>query len=186
MQEDLDLALNTLENGKVILYPTDTVWGLGCDATNAKAVERISQIKHRPENKSMIILVSNFIMLQEYVENVPFQAVDLMDEAESPLTVIYPHAINIAQNLLAADGSIGIRIPNDEFCRTLISNFGRPIVSTSANFSGQPASSNFSQIDKQIINAADYTVKYRQDDNRQAQPSNIVKVNIDGTITKIR
>ncbi len=186
MQEDLAFALDALEGGNVILYPTDTVWGLGCDATNPSAVERISQIKRRPENKSMIILVSNFIMLQEYVEKVPFQAVDLMDEAESPLTVIYPNAKNIAKNLLAADGSIGIRIPNDEFCRTLISDFGRPIVSTSANYSGMPPSSNFSQIDSEIIKAVDYTVKYRQDDHRQAQPSNIVKVNIDGSITKIR
>lgn len=186
MQKDITAACEALKQGKVILYPTDTVWGLGCDATNPQAVDKVFEIKHRSDSKSMLVLVSNFLMLQQYVKNVPFKAVELMDEASAPLTVIYPEAKNLAGNLIADDGSIGIRIPNDEFCKTLISVFGKPIVSTSANISGQKASADFSDLSNDIISAVDYVVNWRQDDKSSAQPSNIVKVNYDGSITKIR
>ncbi len=186
MQNDISAALSALQEGKVILYPTDTVWGLGCDATNPEAVERIFEIKNRPDSKSMLVLVSNFIMLQQYVESVPFRAVELMDEAVSPLTVIYPEARNLANNLTAEDGSIGIRIPDDDFCKTLISEFGKPIVSTSANISGHKPAAFYAQIKDEIKQAVDYIVKYRQDDTTEVSPSSIIKVNYNGTITKIR
>ncbi|MCQ2975705.1 MAG: threonylcarbamoyl-AMP synthase [Bacteroidales bacterium] len=186
MQNDIVAALKALQQGKVILYPTDTVWGLGCDATNYDAIERIFEIKKRPESKSMLVLVSNFVMLQQYVKSVPFKAVELMDEATYPLTVIYPEAKNLAPNLIASDGSIGIRIPNDEFCKTLISEFGKPIVSTSANISGHKPGAFFSEIEDEIKSQTDYIVNYRRDDNHKSDPSSIVKVNYDGSITKIR
>lgn len=186
MQKELDRLVDALNKGQIILYPTDTVWGLGCDATNMDAVDKIYEIKHRPSSKSLIIMVSNFLMLQQYIDSVPFKAVELMEEATGPLTVIYPNARNIAGNLIGEDGSVGIRIPNDEFCKRLISAFGKPIVSTSANISGEKPSSIFKNISSDIINAVDYVTKYRQDDDTIAEPSSIIKVNIDGSILKIR
>jgi L-threonylcarbamoyladenylate synthase len=186
MQKDIQKAVQALSEGKIILYPTDTVWGLGCDATDEKAVEKIFEIKHRTLTKSLIVLVSNFLMLREYVETVPFRAVELMDEATGPLTVIYPASKNLAENLLAEDGSVGIRIPDDEFCKGLISAFGKPIVSTSANISGEKPTSVFKGLSKEITEAVDYTVSYRQDDETVAEPSQIIKVNIDGSVIKIR
>lgn len=186
MQKEIDRAVDTLNKGGIILYPTDTVWGLGCDATNPSAIEKIYQIKRRPDSKSLITLVSNFLMLQQYVEEVPFKAVELMEEAVGPLTVIYPKARNLAKNLLPEDGSIGIRIPNDDFCKSMISSFGKPIVSTSANISGQKPSSIYRELSDEIISASDYVVKWRQDDETLALPSSIIKVNADGSIIKIR
>jgi len=186
MQNEVIRLAEALKNGKVILYPTDTVWGLGCDATDEKAVEKVFEIKHRPTSKSLIVLVSNFLMLQQYVETVPFRAVELMDEATGPLTVIYPRAKNLAKNLLAEDGSVGIRIPDDEFCKALISALGRPIVSTSANLSGEKPSSIFKNISQQIIDSSDEVCVLRHDDQTIAAPSQIVKVNQDGSVIKIR
>lgn len=186
MQNSINTACEYLSQGKSILYPTDTVWGIGCDATNEQAVQNIYNIKERSDSKSMIILVSNFLMLQEYVPEVPFQAIEIMDEVSEPLTVIYPSAKGLAKNLLASDGSIGIRIPNDEFCKSMISKFGKPIVSTSANISGQAPASCFSTVNPIIVDRVDYVVDYRRDDTRKANPSMIVKVNTDGTITRIR
>ena len=186
MQKDIQNAVRALSEGKIILYPTDTVWGLGCDATDAKAVEKIFEIKHRTATKSLIVLVSNFLMLREYVAEVPFRAVELMEEATGPLTVIYPKSKNLAGNLLAEDGSVGIRIPDDPFCKGLISAFGKPIVSTSANISGEKPSSVFKNLSGGIIEAADYVVSYRQDDETVAEPSSIIKVGNDGSVIKIR
>lgn len=186
MQNEINRALEILQQGKILLYPTDTVWGLGCDATNADAVKRIYEIKKRPDSKSMIILVSNFLMLQQYVTEVPFKAVELMEETAAPLTVIYPKARNLASNLIPNDGSIGIRIPNDEFCRELISAFGKPIVSTSANISGMKSSSLWEQVNDYIKESVDYATTWRRDDTKIAKPSTIVKVHPDGTITKLR
>ncbi|MBQ3656012.1 MAG: threonylcarbamoyl-AMP synthase [Bacteroidales bacterium] len=186
MQKDIKNAVRALSEGKVILYPTDTVWGLGCDATDERAIEKIFEIKHRSANKSLIVLVSNFLMLREYVAEVPFRAVELMEEATRPITVIYPESKNLAPNLLAEDGSVGIRIPDDDFCRSLISAFGKPIVSTSANISGEKPTSVFKKLSAEIIGAADYVVSFRQDDETLAEPSSIIKVNNDGSVIKIR
>lgn len=186
MQIEIEKSLEILRSGKILLYPTDTVWGLGCDATDAEAVRKIYHIKKRPDSKSMIILVSNFLMLQQYVTEVPFKAVELMEETTAPLTVIYPNARNLAYNLVPEDGSIGIRIPNDEFCRELISAFGKPIVSTSANVSGMRASSLWSEVTDYIKESVDYATTWRRDDTRIAQPSTIVKINQDGTIKTLR
>ena len=186
MQNEVIRLAGTLKSGGVILYPTDTVWGLGCDATDMKAVEKVFEIKHRPASKSLIVLVSNFLMLQQYVESVPFKAVELMEEATGPLTVIYPKAKNLAGNLLAQDGSVGIRIPDDEFCKALISAFGKPIVSTSANLSGEPPSSIYKNISQEIIGAVDSVCALRHDEENVAAPSQIIKVNHDGSVIKIR
>ena len=186
MQNEINRLVKALSEGKIILYPTDTVWGLGCDATNEAAVEKIYDIKHRPSSKSLIVLVSNFLMLQQYVEAVPFKAVELMEEATGPISVIYPKARMLASNVTADDGSVGIRIPNDEFCKGIISAFGKPIVSSSANVSGKKPSSIFREISEEIINAADCVAYYRRDDESVAAPSQIIKVNTDGSIIKIR
>ena len=186
MQKEIENSLDILRDGKVLLYPTDTVWGLGCDATDAEAVRKIYHIKKRPDSKSMIILVSNFLMLQQYVTEVPFKAVELMEEISGPLTVIYPKARNLAPNLVPEDGSIGIRIPDDEFCREFISAFGKPIVSTSANVSGMKASSLWGEVSDYIKESVDYATTWRRDDTRVSQPSSIWKVNYDGTVIKVR
>ncbi len=186
MQNEINKSLEVLRRGEVLLYPTDTVWGLGCDATNPESIRKIYHIKQRPDSKSMIILVSNFLMLQQYVTEVPFKAVELMEETTAPLTVIYPNARNLAPNLIPEDGSIGIRIPNDEFCRELISAFGKPIVSTSANVSGKGASSLWPEVSDYIKESVDYATTWRRDDTRIAVPSTIVKIFPDGTIQKLR
>lgn len=186
MQKEIQRSLDCLNKGGVLLYPTDTVWGLGCDATNPEAIKKIYDIKMRPDSKSCIILVSNFLMLQQYVSEVPFKAVELMEEAIGPLTVIYPSARNLAHNVIAEDGSVAVRIPNDEYCRQLISAFGKPIVSTSANVSGCKASSLWSELNDYIKESADYATKWRRDDTKVAMPSSIIKINADNSITKIR
>ena len=186
MQNEINRLVQALSEGKIILYPTDTVWGLGCDATNAQAVERIYEIKRRSSSKSLIVLVSNFLMLQQYVESVPFKAVELMEEATGPLSVIYPKARSLAHNVTAEDGSVGIRIPGDDFCKGIISAFGKPIVSSSANVSGEKPTSVFREISPEIVSAADCVADYRRDDDTLAVPSQIIKVNTDGSIIKIR
>ncbi len=186
MQKEIQRSLDCLNKGGVLLYPTDTVWGLGCDATNPEAIKKIYDIKMRPDSKSCIILVSNFLMLQQYVSEVPFKAVELMEEAIGPLTVIYPSARNLASNVIAEDGSVAIRIPNDEYCRQLISAFGKPIVSTSANVSGHKSSSLWNELSDYIKGAVDYATTWRRNDTKEAMPSSIVKINADNSITRIR
>lgn len=157
------------------MYPTDTVWGLGCDATDEEAVAKIYNIKQRSDSKASIVLVASERDVMHYTAAVDLSLFDYLDETDRPTTVIYEHGIGFAENLLAEDGSIAIRIARDEFCRALIKRFGKPIVSTSANISGQPAPANFGQITDYIKNAADYTVMYRQGDETPATPSSIIK-----------
>ena len=185
MDEDLRLALEALRNGGVILYPTDTIWGLGCDATNDDAVKKIFRLKQRNDEKSMIVLLDHADRLTEYAE-VPEIAMDLIDVADKPLTIIYPGARNVAKSLIAADGSLGIRIARDEFCIRLIRKFGRPLVSTSANISGEVYPSEYLKINARIINSVDYVVKYKQDEHLHGKPSGIIKLGIHGEVKVIR
>ena len=185
-EEDIKNSLITLKKGGIILYPTDTIWGLGCDATNSVAVEKIFTIKSRSENKSLIILVDGEQMLERYVRDIPEIVFELTGVSDSPLTIIYPNGKNLAAGVCSEDGSVGIRICHDEFCSELISRFRKPIVSTSANSSGKPSPENFGEIEKSVIDAVDYVVKYRQDDRRKHSASPVIKVELNGTIKIIR
>ena len=185
-QTDIEKSLEILNRGGVILYPTDTVWGIGCDATNSTAVERIYAIKRRNEARSMLTLVDSVDMLATYLKNVPKIAIRLDAEAVKPLSIIYPEARNLAANLIADDGFVGIRIVRDAFCRQLIRMFGKPIVSTSANISGAPTPSIFGEISGEIRLAVDYTVQWRQDDEQPATASSIIKLNADGSYHILR
>ena len=184
--EDLNEALTTLKNGGIILYPTDTIWGLGCDPTNSGAVEKIFRIKSREPGKSLLILVDGEAMVERYASDVPEIAWELTGVSDDPLTIIYPAGKNLAPGVCSEDGSVGIRICRDEFCRELIKRFRKPIISTSANFSGKPSPENFPGIDKALIDAVDYVVKYRQDDRRKYASSPVIKLGHDGTIRIIR
>lgn len=186
MEEDLKKALEALQKGGVILYPTDTIWGLGCDATNEEAVRRIYHIKKRSDTKSMLVLMENINLLERYVEAVPAIAYDLIEVTDKPMTIIYPGARNLAANLIAADGTIGIRVTGENFTRQLIQRFRKPIVSTSANISGEPSPTTFTDVSDEIKAAADYVVKYRQDDLTPASPSSIIKLGVGGEIEILR
>ncbi len=194
-KEDMQEALRVLQSGGVILYPTDTVWGIGCDATNEQAVQRIFQIKQRAEAKAMLVLLDAPGKLQGYVEEVPEMAWDLIDCAvanpedevqQNPMTIIYPNARNLAPSLIAEDGSVGIRITQEVFSKTLCERLKRPLVSTSANISGTPAPAIFAEISNEILEAVDYVVRFRQDDTRKAQPSSIIKLGLHNEIKVIR
>lgn len=184
--DDLKNALEALKSGGLILYPTDTVWGIGCDATNAGAVERIYQLKKRPSHKQMLILVDHPSRLAAYMEEVPSLAWDLIELSTKPLTIIYPQARNLANNLIGSDGTIAIRVTSELFSQTLCSRFRKPIVSTSANISGQPAPRCFSEIDQDLLNGMDYVVHYRRNDHEHRNPSGILKLGIGGEIQIIR
>ena len=158
MDEQIKLAVKVLREGGTILYPTDTIWGIGCDATNEVAVAKIYQIKQRVDSKSMLTLIDNPNRLLQYVNQVPEIAWEILDVADKPLTIIYPNAKNLASNLIASDGSVGIRVVNHDFCRRLISVFSKPIVSTSANISGEPSPKSFYFISEGIKSAVDYIV----------------------------
>jgi L-threonylcarbamoyladenylate synthase len=185
-QEDISAALTALRSNGVILYPTDTIWGIGCDATSQDAIDKIFRIKSRDENKSLLILVNSEQMLDRYVHDIPEAAFELMNVTDEPLTIIYPKGKNLAKGVCSEDSSVGIRICRDEFCNQLISLFRKPIVSTSANFSGLPSPQSFTDIDKELINSVDYVVRYRQDDRRKQAASPVIKFNSDGTIKIIR
>lgn len=187
-REDLHEAVRVLREGGVILYPTDTVWGIGCDATNEAAVQRISEIKHRADSKSMLVLLDGAGKLQGYVERVPDTAWTLLEvsEGQKPMTIIYPKAKNLAHNLLAEDGSVGIRITQEQFSRALCEQLRRPVVSTSANISGEPAAKVFDEIVQEIRDAVDYVCMYRRNDKTPHQPSSIVKIDEAEHITIIR
>ena len=172
---DIEQSLKILHHGGVILYPTDTVWGLGCDATNAAAVEKIFDIKNRPANKSLVLLVADELAILQYSATVDLEVFNYLDKAIRPTTVIYENAIGLADNVLADDGSVAIRICKEEFCKHLIKRFRKPIVSTSANLSGEPSPSLFKEVSKDIIQRVDYTVQYRQDDENIAVPSQIIR-----------
>jgi L-threonylcarbamoyladenylate synthase len=186
MHDDIVKALEVLKNGGIILYPTDTIWGIGCDATNEIAVQRIYEIKNREDSKSMLVLMENPALLDRYVDDVPDVAWDLVEIATKPLTVIYPHAKNLAKNLIAKDGSIGIRFTKEEFTAKLLQRFRRPIVSTSANLSGKKSPAFFDEISQKIKSQVDYIVEYRQNDRSPAQPSGIIKLGPGGRIDIIR
>jgi L-threonylcarbamoyladenylate synthase len=185
-RHDIDNALKILKGGGIILYPTDTIWGIGCDATNEAAVRRIYKLKEREDRKSMLVLLANEGSVERYTTNVPEIAWELLEVADTPLTIIYPGARNFAPSLVAEDGSIGIRITKEEFTATLINRFGKPLVSTSANISGKSSPANFSAIDPEIIRRVDYVVHYRQDDTTAARPSSIIKLGPKGEIVIIR
>ena len=185
-KNDIDECLFTLNRGGIILYPTDTVWGIGCDATNENTVSRIFSLKNRPDEKSMIILLADEKDIPKYLSQANPKIFDYIKGIHKPTTVIYEDAMGLAKNLINKDGSIAIRIVKDEFCKKLISSFGKPIVSTSANLSGYPAPANFNDIDIAIKMAVDYVVQYRQDDLTEALPSTIVKLNADGSIIILR
>jgi L-threonylcarbamoyladenylate synthase len=186
MHNDIKKALEVLKNGGIILYPTDTIWGIGCDATNEEAVKRIYEIKKREDSKSMLVLMENPHRLNSYIDEVPDIALDLIDVTDKPMTIIYSNAKNLAKNLINSDGSIGIRITEEEFTQQLIQRFRKPIVSSSANISGDAPALNFSEINQDIIDAVDYVVEYRQDDMTKAQASSIIKIGIDWGVQVIR
>ncbi len=185
-EEDIKESLNTLRQGGIILYPTDTIWGLGCDPVNEAAVNKIFKIKSRGESKSLIILVDSLSMIERYVTEIPEIVYELADVSDTPLTIIYPKGKNLATGVCSEDGSIAIRICHDEFCRELINRFRKPIVSTSANLSGSSSPGNFSEVEKTLINKVDFVVKYRQDDRSNSLASPVIQVNSDGTIKIIR
>ena len=185
-REDINSALTVLRQGGVILYPTDTIWGLGCDATNPEAVKRIFEIKQRVDDKSMLVLIENPNMLNSYVKEVPEVAWQLIEVADKPLTIVYPGAKNLAANLVSVDGSVGIRVTTEAFTEQLIQRFRKPIVSTSANLSGKSAPQKFDEIEEVIKAAVDYVVLYRQDDTRKNTPSSILKLGVGGEIQIIR
>jgi L-threonylcarbamoyladenylate synthase len=186
MQEIIQETLKYLKAGKTILYPTDTIWGIGCDATRAKAVQKVYKIKQRVASKSLIVLLDSAEKLSDYMKNVPEVAYDLIGNMDTPLTIIYPDAIGLAKNVIARDKSIAIRIVKNEFCKELIKQFGKPIVSTSANLTSEPTPLTFSKISEQIKNKVDYTVNLYQNSVNIVKPSTIIKFGADGEFEIIR
>lgn len=196
-KETLDETLSVLKKGGVILYPTDTVWGLGCDATDPEAVAKIYRIKNRSDSKSLVLLASDMDMIARFVREVPEMAVQLVEVNDRPMTIIYPGAMAaaagepadrhlLAHNVVAEDGSVGIRIPMMDFCVELVRRLGRPVVSTSANISGEPTPKNFSEVSDPIRKAVDYTVDPALESGATGQSSSIIKVGVDSTIQIIR
>lgn len=186
MNEEIKKTCQVMREGGVILYPTDTIWGIGCDATNEEAVRRVYEIKRRTDSKAMLVLVDSAVKVDFYVQDVPEVAWDLIELADKPLTIIYSDARNLASNLLAEDGSIGIRVTNEEFSKRLCQQFRKAIVSTSANVSGQPSPLNFGEISEEIKAAVDYIVDYRREETAQTKPSSIIKLDKGGVIKIIR
>lgn len=183
-QEDIRKAIDVMRRGGIILYPTDTIWGIGCDATNAEAVSKIYQIKQRADAKALITLVDSEAKVEAYVQDVPSMAWDLIDNSQKPLTIIYDHPRYLAPNLLAPDGSAAIRITREPFSQQLCLQFRRPIVSTSANISGQSSPQTFADISDEIRQAVDYICTSRQQERQPAQPSSIIKLS-EGNVIKI-
>lgn len=183
---DIDKCLAVLKEGGVILYPTDTIWGLGCDATNEAAVEKINQIKGRAADKSFIILLDTDSKIQSYVSEVPEVAYDLIEYAENPMTVIFDNARNLAKNVINQDGSVGIRVVRHDFVQQLLQRFRKPIVSTSANISGEPSPKNFDMISEDIKSKVDYIVEHQQEDHAEKKPSTIIKIGAGGQFSFIR
>ena len=186
IDDDIKECLRVLEEGGTILYPTDTVWGIGCDATNAAAVEKIFRIKKRNEEKSMIILLADEEDILHYVNEDNPAVYDFIQGVKKPVTVIYSNAKNLAPNVINKDGSIGIRIVGDNFCRRLIREFGKPIVSTSSNISGYPPPGVFGDIDRHIIESVDYVVRHRQEETEPGVPSTVIRLNEDLSFTILR
>lgn len=192
----IDNAVNVLRDGGVILYPTDTVWGIGCDACNEKAVEKVFEIKHRSGAKSLIVLASDLDMIAKYVKEIPSVAIDLVEVNDAPMTIIYPGAQYLAPNVIAEDGSVGIRIPlalsdsaeedGGAFCRELVRRLRKPLVSTSANISGQPSPLTFNDISEDIISAVDYVIPKNVGRTASGRASQIIKLGLKGEVEIIR
>ena len=185
MQTEINNTVEILKNGGLILYPTDTVWGIGCDATNPEAVEKVFKLKQRHDSKALICLVADDRMLSKYIKKIPDVAYDILDVTEEPITIIYDDARQLAHNLIASDKSIAIRIPNDEFCFQLLRKFNKPIVSTSANISGYPTPNSFKEISNEIIKGVDYVVNLHRE-KICSKPSSIIKLSNDGKVQVIR
>ena len=186
MNKEIKKTCNFLKQGKTILYPSDTVWGIGCDAENDHAVKRIYEIKKRENRLGLIILVSDLDMLTTYVAEVPRKAIDLIEKTQFPLSIIYPQARNLPENVTAKDGSLALRIVNDPFLIALINCHGHGIISTSANLSGNPEPENFQKIDDRILNQVDYVVNWQQNRQSNMKPSKIIRIELDGKIEIVR
>lgn len=182
---EVNEAYAILKRGGLILYPTETVWGIGCDATNADAIDKIFQLKQREESKSLICLVNDMKMLNQYVENVPEVAYDILKFALKPTTIVYDDPIRVAENLIAEDNTLAIRVTKDEFCKKLIRKLGKPLVSTSANISGQKTPGSFKEISQPILEGVDYVVNLQRK-QKSAEPSTIIRLKNDGQVTIIR
>lgn len=182
---EIEKSISILKRGGLLLYPTDTVWGIGCDATNADAIEKIFVLKQRPEKKALLCLVSDFRMLNKFVEEVPEVAYDILNKAKRPTTIIYDKPIRIAENLVAEDNTLGIRITKNEFCQQLLRKFKKPLVSTSANISGEETPNSFSQISQEILKGVDYIVNLPEL-NYNSKPSAIIKLSNNGQVEVIR
>ena len=185
-KNDLSRSIAALQNGGIILYPTDTIWGIGCDATNAGAIQRIYQLKNRDEKKSLIILVSNEKMIENYVQSPSQKLLKIMSSSSIPTTGIFENAMHLPTCLVNSNGSIAIRIVNDPFCYELIETLGKPLVSTSANISSEKAPQNFTEVSEKIKSGVDYIVHHRQDDLSKHSPSKIIKLNDKNEIEFIR
>jgi L-threonylcarbamoyladenylate synthase len=183
---EINNAIEILNEGGLILYPTDTVWGIGCDATNEEAVKKVYKLKKREDSKALICLMANDAMLERHITTVPDAAYDIMDLSTKPTTIIYDQPRGIAKNLVAQDNTLAVRVASDKFCKYLINKFKKPLVSTSANISGQNTPQNFSEISNTIIKGVDYVVNLGQDDNSNNSPSSIIKLSNDGTVKVIR
>jgi L-threonylcarbamoyladenylate synthase len=184
--EDIKKAVDTLRAGGIILYPTDTIWGIGCDATNSKAVRRVFDIKHRADSKALITLVGSLAALERTVEEVPDVAYQLLEVADKPMTIVYDHGRGVAPELLAEDGSIGVRLTTEPFSAVLCKAFGRPLVSTSANISGEPAPAHYGEISQEILGAADYVCTSRRDETAPAAASTVIKLSAGGVFKILR
>src|ERR1700761_5271571 len=186
LRDEVNKALKVLQEGGIILYPTDTIWGIGCDATNTEAIKKIYALKQRDEAKSMIILLDTENKLESYIQEVPSIAYDLIEYAENPLTLVMPGAKNISSSLISADGSVGVRVAKHDFCQQLIQRLRKPLVSTSANISGRPSPQNFGQIEPEIIDGVDYVVDLEQHSMEHKKPSTIMSLQPDGRFEFIR
>lgn len=185
MKEEINKCLEVLKNGGLILYPTDTVWGIGCDATNEAAIKKVFALKKRADSKALICLVTNDFMLEQHVEKVPNVAYDIIDLATKPTTIIYDNPKGVAKNLVAFDNTLGIRVASDTFCKHLIQRLKKPIVSTSANVAGKPTPSSFKEITNEILKGVDYVVNL-QHDTINSTPSSIIKLSNNGEVKVIR
>lgn len=185
MTEEIKKAIAILEKGGLLLYPTDTVWGIGCDATNKDAVQKVYDLKQREDSKALICMVGNDAMLESHIDNVPDLAYDIIDLSTKPITIIYDNPKGIAKNLIANDNTLAVRVATDKFCQYLINKFKKPIVSTSANISGQPSPNSFKEISKAILTGVDYVVNLHQD-KKNGPPSAIIKLSNDSTVKVIR
>ena len=186
MNIEIDKVIQVLKEGGIILYPTDTIWGIGCDATNSSAVEKIYKLKQRNDSKSLILLARDLDMVCKYVKEIPSMAIDLVEINDKPMTIIYPGAINLATNVIAEDGSVGIRIPDNSFCQALLRKFNRPIVSTSANISGCDAPKEFSKIAPEIKERVDFIVNKKFDSGASHKASQIIKIGLSNEVEIIR